>query len=113
MALVALEDGESTHTGTTLAGDIGGSLTRGSNSFVSVSGVKMMVQDGTMEIPSHWYATVPIDVKLYHSHSFSPDTLSQSFVTIEGKKLVLVGDAYSSDPTAVTGAGSNNFVEVA
>jgi hypothetical protein len=109
MALIAVKDGTSTHTGSTVAGPVAGTLTEGSNSFFTIEGQEIVVEDGTMEIPSHQYQVMP---PLFHSHSFSPDTIAQSFFTIEGNKIVQVGDSYSSDPTSIDGAGSNSFMVI-
>lgn len=109
MTKIAVEDGTSVHTGTTVVGPVPGTLSVGTNSFCFIEGTLIVVEDGKLDIPTHLYQSIP---PLSHSHSFSPDTFLQSFVTVEGLKAVLVGDSYSSDPTEVDGTGSNTFVEV-
>jgi hypothetical protein len=107
---IVVDDGTSKHTGSTVVGPVAGTLTVGSDTFVTVIGHKVMVEDGTMVIPTHEYSTGP--PPLYHSHNYAPNTFQQSFVKVNGKKVVLVGDNYSSDATDVETAGSNNFVTV-
>ena len=109
MGLIALSDGTSRHTGTTVVGPVAGTLTAGSNSFVKVNGVLMMVEDGKMNIPSHQYIILP---PAFHSHSFSPDTITDTFVTVAVKKICQVSDSYSSDATNINGDGSNSFVTI-
>jgi len=109
MAKAACADGSSVHTGTTVVGPVEGSVLPGSNGFCFILGAQIMVQDGTMEIPNHQYQVTP---PLFHSHSFSPTVFQQSFVTVQGLKMCLVGDSHSADPTEVDSAGSNGFVEV-
>ena len=69
-----------------------------------------MVDDGTMEVPSHNNPPcVPANIQ---SHSYTPDTLQNSYFYIEGRLVILVGDSYSGDATAVDGAGTNTFLTV-
>ena len=110
MALIAVEDGTSEHTGSTVVGPVAGTLTVGSNSFFTIEGKLAMVEDGTMEIPSHQYQLLP---PLFHSHSYNPDTLANNYFYIEGKRVILVGDSFSGDATEVKTAGSNSIFEVA
>ena len=109
MTKVVCIDGTSNHTGTTVVGNVSGTLTAGSNSFVSIGSVAVMVEDGNMDIPTHQYVLIP---PLFHSHTFTPDTLGQGFVTIEGKKMCLLGDSYSGNATDIDSMGSNTFVDI-
>lgn len=109
MVEVTLQDGTCTHTGSACSPPVAGTLTVGSNAFVSVGSTLIMVEDGTMEVPSH---LPPSCIPPLETHSYSPDTFGQTFVTIEGLKMCLVGDSYSPDPTEIDSAGSNGFVEV-
>ena len=69
-----------------------------------------MDDTGTMEVPLHNNPPcVPANIQ---SHSYTPDTLANSYFYIEGKLVVLVGDSFSGDATAVDGAGTNSFVTV-
>ncbi len=106
---IAIEDTESEHTGSTVVGPVAGTIIVNSNNFVKIEGQNIMVEDGTMEIPLHQYQTLP---PLFHSHSFSPDTLANNYFFIEANPIVLVVDSYSSDETTIKNAGSNTFVEV-
>jgi len=107
--LVIVADGTSEHTGSTIDGPISGTLTVGSNSFFSIGGQLVMVDDGTMEILSHRFASSPDQ---FHDHSFIPDSLQQNYFLIEGRPVILEGDIYGSDATEVNSAGSNTFFEV-
>jgi len=109
MTLIAVNDGTSNHTGSTVVGPVAGTLTAGSNSFVMIEGVPVMVEDGIMEIPSHQFVVFPPQ---FHSHDFACDTLAQSFVMIEGNKINLLVDSYSGDATDIDNVGTNNFVEI-
>ena len=109
MALVADENATTTHTGTTVVGPVGGTVDVGSNNFVSIESELVMVDDGTLEVPSHQYASSP---DLFHSHSFVPDAVQQSYFLIEGRPVILKGDSYNADPTEIDSAGSNTFVTV-
>ena len=108
MRKIACVNGASNHTGSVCAGSVTGTLIAGGNDFVKISGSLIMVEDGTMEIPTHLNSSCITS----HSHSFSPDTFGQNFVKIGGKKVVLVGDSYSGDATNVSSAGSNDFVNI-
>lgn len=107
MVKIAVENGTSIHTGSTVVGPVAGTLTVGSNTFVKIEGKKMMVNDGTMVIPSHQYNLLP---PLFHSHAYIP-TATKTYVTIEGRPVIVVGDAYVADSTQVNAASSNSFVE--
>lgn len=109
MALMACSDGAANHTGSVCAGAVAGTLTAGSNTFFTIEGVKVMVEDGTMEIPTH--NNPPCDPPNLQSHSYSPSP-SQNYFYIEGKRIIVVGDSYSADATDVDGAGTNTFVEI-
>jgi hypothetical protein len=61
-------------------------------------------------VPSHIFDLGPPPQS--HSHTFTTDTFLQDFVFVENKKVVLVGDNYSSDITTVTTSGGNDFVEI-
>lgn len=110
MALMACEDGTCTHTGTVCAGPVPGTLTAGSNPLFRIEGVKVMVDDGTMDVPTH--NNPPCVPPNLQSHSYEPDTLANSYFYIEGKLAVLLGDSFSGDATAVDDAGTNGFVTV-
>lgn len=107
LGIVVCADGTSLHTGSTVVGPVAGTLTPGSNSFVTINGTLIMVENGQMVIPTHMYNLIP---PLFHSHSFPP-VASQGYVTIAGTKMVLLGDA-GADGTSIDGAGSNGFVTI-
>lgn len=107
---ITVEDGTSKHTGSTVVGPVAGTVTVGSDTFVTVNGKKVMVEDGIMVIPTHEYSTGP--PPLYHSHNYACNTFQQLYVKVNGKKVVLVGDTYSSDATDIETQGSNTFVTV-
>ena len=100
---IATEDGTSIHTGSTIVGPVAGTLSVGSNSVVTINGKKIMVEDGTMDIPSHKYA----EPDLYHSHNYSPDTFFHSVITIDSRKIVVTDDSYSGDATNVDSSGQS------
>jgi len=108
MTLVVVSNGTSIHSGTVCAGPVGGTLTVGSNTFVTIGGVLIMVTNGTMEIPVH--NNPPCIPPNLLSHSFSPSA-SQSFVTIAGTLMSLLGDS-GAESTSIDGVGSNDFVTV-
>ena len=110
MTNIAVSDSESSHDGSVCSGTVTGTVVVGSNSFVNINGFRIMVEDGTMEIPSH--NNPPCTPPNMQSHSYSPDTFGQNFVTIEGKKMVLLNDSYSGDNTWISSSGSNSFVGV-
>jgi len=110
MVLVATDQGTSTHSGSVCAGVVAGTLDAGSNTFVSIESELVMVDDGTMEIPSHLNPPCTPGTPL--AHSYSPDTLAQGSVTVDGEAMVLIGDSFSGDATEVDGAGINTFVQV-
>jgi hypothetical protein len=70
----------------------------------------MMVENGTFEMPVH--NNPPCVPPNMQSHSYTPDTFAQSYVTINSLRVVLVSDSYSSDTTDADFAGTNTFVEV-
>jgi hypothetical protein len=109
MVRIVVSDATVSHTGTTVVGAVAGTVTVGSNSFVKIEGNLIMDESGTLVVPSHEYNLVP---PLFHSHSFTPNTFAQSFVTIENKKIVLLGDSYSGDLTTIDSVGSNSFVDI-
>lgn len=109
MALIVDEDGTSIHTGTTIVGPVAGTVNAVTNSFVSINGKSIFVDGDTMEIPSHKFASSPDQ---FHAHSFIPTVFAQSLITIEGKKVALVGDNYPADATAIDTPGGNTFVTV-
>lgn len=109
VTLIAVEDGTSRHTGSTVVGPVAGTLAVGSNSFCKINGKLIMVDNGTMNIPTHKYQSSP---DLYHSHSYPCNTFGQSFVKVEGRKVILLNDSYSGDATSVNGVGSNSFCGV-
>lgn len=111
VTLIVVSDGTCNHTGSVCGGAVAGTLTVGSNSFVTIEGNLIMDEDGTLEVPTH--NNPPCVPPNNQSHSLSIDSFGQSFVTIEGKKMVLVGDANTGgDATDVNGAGSNSFVSI-
>jgi hypothetical protein len=110
MTKIVVEDATCIHTGTVCSGSVAGTISVGSNGFVRTETRLVMVDDGTLIIPSH--LNPPCTPGTLASHNFTPDTLAQSFVTVEGHAVVLEGDSYSSDPTTIDSAGSNSFVEV-
>ena len=110
MVRIVVSDGTSTHTGTVCSGAVAGTVTVGSNSFVFIEGNLVMVDDGTLEVPSH--LNPPCSPGTPASHSFTPDTLAQSFVFVEAKKVALLGDSFSGDATSINSQGTNSFVDV-
>lgn len=110
MTLIAVEDATTTHTGTICGGAVAGTVTVGSNTFVFIGTKKMMVANGTLEVPTH--NNPPCVPPNNTSHSFTPNTFAQSFVTIGAQKVVLVNDSYSGDATSINSAGTNSFVQV-
>ena len=108
MVLVVVSDGTSIHSGTVCAGPVAGTVLVGSNNFVTIGGKLIMVTDGTMEIPVH--NNPPCIPPNLLSHSFSPSA-SQSYVTIVGTLMSLLGDA-GAESTSIDGVGSNDFVTV-
>ncbi len=110
MVKVVISNGTCIHSGTVCAGSVAGTVDVGSNSFVSIVSSLIMVQNGHLLVPSHNNPPcVPPNIQ---SHSFTPNSFGQSYVTINGNKICLVGDSYTSDATAINGAGSNTFVDV-
>lgn len=109
MTLAVVEDGQSKHSGTTVVGDVLGTVNVGSNSFFSVGGKRIAVSDGSMAIPSHQYIIFP---PAFHSHLFTPNTIGNNYFYIDGKPILLVGDTYTPDPTEISNAGSNTILEV-
>ena len=77
---ITINDGTSEHTGSTVVGTVAGTISVGSNNFVTIEGQKMMIEDGKMEIPTHLYNLIP---PLSHSHSFSPDIMANNYFFIE------------------------------
>lgn len=110
MTLIVDEDATTIHTGTVCTGSVAGTISVGSNAFVTINGRLVMVDDGTLDIPSH--LNPPCTPGTPASHNFTPDTTAQSFVTVEGHAVITEGDSYSSDPTAIDDAGSNSFVSI-
>ena len=108
MGLVTVEDGTSRHTGS-VCSPVVGSLLVTHNAFVKIDGVKIMVETDTMEIPSH---LDPSCITTHGPHSYPIDTFAQDYVTVEGKRIVLLGDSYSPDPTNIINQGSNTFVTI-
>lgn len=111
MTKIVVDDATCIHTGTVCSGSVAGTVSVGSNAFVEIEGRLVMVDDGTLDIPSH--LNPPCSPGTPGSHTFTPNTLAQSFVTVEGNIVVLDGDSYTPDPTAIDSPGSNGFVEVA
>jgi len=110
MTLISDEDATTIHTGTVCSGSVAGTIQVGSNSFVTIEGKLVMVDDGDVLVPSH--LNPPCTPGTPSSHSFTPDTIAQSFVTVEGNAVILDGDSYLADPTVIDSPGSNSFVEV-
>lgn len=110
MTLIADEDATTIHTGTVCAGSVAGTVSVGSNSFVTINGRLVMVDDGTLDIPSH--LNPPCTPGTPGTHNFTPNVTAQTFVTVNGNPIILDGDSYSTDATAIDSAGSNSFVEV-
>ena len=109
MTKVTVQDGESKHTGSTVVGDVLGTIDVGSNSFFSIGGQRIAVSDGVMVIPSHQFIIFP---PAFHSHNYTPDTITNNYFYIEGKQIITVGDTYSSDATEISNAGSNAFFNI-
>lgn len=107
---IAIQDSDSLHSGTTCSGDILGTITVGSNSFFKINGKFIMVDNGTLEVPTH--ANPPCISPVIESHSYTPNVIQQSVFKINGKRICLVGDNYSSDATEISSSGSNNFVNI-
>lgn len=86
------------------------STVNGSN-FVTIESIPVMDIDNTIDTPSHIYAyndTTP----LFHQHDDQViDTLSQTFVTIEGQTVIVEGDKYSTEDTRIVSAGQT-FVSI-
>lgn len=110
MTLIVDEDATCNHTGTVCAGAVAGTVLVGTNGFFTIEGKEIMVDDGTLEVPTH--NNPPCTPPNNLSHSFPVDTLAQSFFTIEGKKVVLLGDSSSGDATDIDSQGSNSFMSV-
>lgn len=108
MVKVVVSDGTCEHTGSACT-PVAGTVTVGSNSFVFVESNLVMVDDGTLEVPSHLAANC---VDSDGPHSYVPDTLQQGFVFIEDKLVVLDGDSYAPDLTTIDSPGSNSIVDV-
>ena len=109
MVKITMQDGTCTHTGSACSPPVAGTLTPGSNSFVSVGAQLMMVDDGTMEVPSH---LPPSCLPPPETHSYTPNVFGQSFVKINTHKVCLVGDNFTGDATAIDFQGSNTFVDI-
>ena len=109
MVLVTCNDGNTTHTGSTVVGPVTGTIDEGSNIFVTINGILVSIEDAIMTIPTHQYITIP---PAFHAHSFVCNEFQQSYVTIEGNKIILLDDAYIIDMTSVTNIGSNTFVNI-
>lgn len=69
-----------------------------------------MVDDGTFEVPTH--NNPPCAPANLQSHSYTPNSLANGYFYIAGKRVVLVGDSYTTDPTTATGAGTNTILTV-
>ena len=110
MVKIAVADSTSEHTGTVCAGPVAGTVTPGTNAFAKIKGQLIMVDDGTLEVPSH--LNPPCTPGTPASHSFTPNTFQQTFAKVNGRKMVLVGDSFSGDATNMNGAGSNNIADV-
>ena len=110
MPNMVIEDGTCNHSGTVCSGSVAGTVSVGSNSFVTIEGKLVMVDDGNLIVPTH--LNPPCSPGTPGSHSFTPDTTAQSFVTVEGNAVILDGDSYQADPTVIDSPGSNSFVEV-
>jgi len=109
MAIITCKDGTVDHFGTTYPSGthVSGTLIQGSNAFCKINGVEIVVEDGTLVVPLHNYT--PTNT---HSHVFTPNTFFNSYFFIEGKKIVCIGDSYSSDITTVNSGGSNIFFDI-
>jgi len=110
MTLVVIQDGTCNHTGSVCTGPVAGTLATPTQSFVTIGSILVMVEGDTMEVPTH--LNPPCTPGTPAGHSYPVNTFAQSYVTVEGNKIVLLGDSYSGDATDVDNQGSNNFVEV-
>jgi len=110
MTLIACSDGTCSHVDTVCGGPVAGTLTAGSNVFVQINGVTVVVDDGTLVVPSHNNPPcVPSNIQ---SHNFTLNSFAQSFVTVNGLKIAVDGDSYTGDITFIDNVGSNSFVQV-
>ena len=110
MVKIVISDGQCLHSGTVCTGNVSGTITVGTNIFVTIENKLIMIENGTLEVPTH--LNPPCTPGIPQSHSFTPNTFNQSFVTIEGKKICTLGDSYSGDATEIDNQGSNSFVDI-
>lgn len=109
MSLAVCSDGVSSHTGSACSPPVLGTISAGSNSFFTINGVPVVVEDGTLEVPSHLPASC---IPPPETHSYPFTSVANSYFYIEGLRVVTIGDGYLADPTTATGAGANTFFDV-
>ncbi len=96
---IATEDGTCEHSG---SGSQAGTLSVAQN-FVKIENKKIMSNPDTMEVPSHVYDPAPLS----HSHSYIPDSVTHTFVKIEGSAINCKDDFYSDDFTIIDSSGQD------
>lgn len=109
---IAIITTEPEHFGSAVSPPIS-STVNGSN-FVTIEGTAIMDIDNTVDTPSHIYAygPPPTNPPLFHQHDDQViDTLSQTFVTIEGQTVIVEGDKYNAEDTRIVSAGQT-FVSI-
>lgn len=107
---IVVENGTCSHTGTVCSGSVAGTITVGSNNFVYTEGQLDMVEDGTLEVPTH--NNPPCIPPNMQSHSFIPNNIQNTFVFIESNLVCVIGDYYTSDTTTIDNQGNNSFVDI-
>ena len=109
MVKIMVEDGTSSHTGSTCDGPITGSVLA-SQSFTKIEGVNIIVEGDVITTPSH--NNPPCGTPVIEGHSQPVDSLAQSFVLVEGDKIAMINDGTSTNTTTFDNTGSNTFVDV-
>ena len=110
MVLIVVEDASANHYGSTVDGPVVSSINKNSPNFVKIDGKEIISSEDTIDTPSHRFQISPDQ---YHSHTGQIiDQRAQSFVSIEGNPIVLVGDKNSGNDTRLDSAGSNSFVGI-
>jgi len=109
MVLICDITGTGVHTGSICSGSASTSISNGNNTFVTIEGSLVVTDSNILTVSPH---TPPDCMSPPSGHSYPITDLQQSFVTIEGEKIVLIGDSYSSDSTVITNAGINTFCQI-
>jgi len=99
MSLIATTNTLIYHYGSTVVGPVLSIAQNNSPSFVSIEGNSMLSEEDLVDTPSHKFISVP---PTFHSHSNQIiDSRAFSFVTIEGKEVIVEGDKNLLNDTRV------------